>query len=91
MNREYAELSLEIGLFCGAADNFLGGTYFIDKVRLRRWDLTQELFESLKQEARTLGVPDEVLATIPAIVARHRDLWITLGMQLQDQVDRDTE
>lgn len=58
---DYDKLSLLTGYMCAAADTYLGGTYFQDKGRAKRWELTWEFYEELKQEALAKGVPESYL------------------------------
>lgn len=89
MTPEYAQLSLEIGMIVGAIDQHLGYPHFIERVREQAWTLTPEFLESVRADARALGVPegllwltDEQKANIPIL--------LSLGTMLQREVDGDT-
>jgi hypothetical protein len=86
MDRDYAELSLKVGMFAGAADNYLGGTLFLFRVREHRWDLTPEMLDGWKQEAVGLGVPAERLELTAQDKAKLPE-WVTAGMNMQRAVD----
>ena len=60
-NLRYARLSFRVGVFAGRADRFLGRPHFGTKARAVPWTLTPELLDEWRQEARALGVPEEVL------------------------------
>jgi hypothetical protein len=84
MDPAYAKLSLTVGMLCGAADAYLGGSHFITKGRALAWDLTPEVLTALRQEARDRGVPDAVLAVSPDEVSPQTMEELH---RLQDRID----
>lgn len=84
----YGELSLKVGQFCGAVDTYLGRPHFIVKGRAKAWELTPELFEEWKQEARALGVPDSVFAVTDT--EEEQEALVRHGLELQRQLDEKT-
>lgn len=86
MDAHYALLSLRTGIFCGAADRYLGQDYFLSKGRANAWDITEEILIKWKQEAIELGVPAERLE----LTTDEMDLFpqlISAGMALQHKLE----
>lgn len=87
MKEEYARLSLKVGLFCGRGDAFLGRDHFGSRLREKAWELTPELFKQLQEEARSMGIPDEVVAETAEDQATESSM-IRVGLEAQKLVDR---
>ena len=86
MERDYAELSLRVGLMCGAADRFLDSSYFGTKARQLRWELTPGVVEDLRQEILDMGVPETAITLAPEEEARIPAM-VSAGMEMQDHID----
>lgn len=61
MTREYAALSVRYGVLSGRIDGFLGTLGFQHTGRSASWNLSVEALDQMKEQARQLGVPQEVL------------------------------
>lgn len=88
MTREYAELSLRIGLLAGEADCWLNSTEFLGMFRKRQWTLTPEFLEEMRTEALRRGVPAAELELPPDIEEHMPEL---LELAMQTQAEHDTE
>lgn len=87
MEEDFARLSFKVGLFCGRADAFLGKMYFTSRARKVAWELTPERLEQWQEEARSMGVPDDVVAETPEDRTAEASL-IKAGLEAQRRVDR---
>ena len=85
--RDYALLSLQVGLFCGKVDSYLNQSLYTLKARAHAWRLTPELLKQWQAEARLLGVPDEIFAETSEDQSRMAAA-LDAGLAVQDQVDR---
>lgn len=68
-DKDANRLAFNIGMFCGACDDYLGRDYFGPMARDRAADntLTEAYFDVLRAEAQLLGVPEDLIAAIPKV------------------------
>ncbi len=94
MTKRQAILSLRIGLFCGRVDTFLKGNYFTTICRKKVDDFTEEFFLHLKEVARRLEVPDEVIEEQEEDKETVQELidngTLDALMEVQNQIDNRT-
>lgn len=88
MTLEYARLSLRFAFLCANADNWLGKAVFTVVARLMAWEFTEELLNSTRAKAISMGVPEGVLDLTPEQEQLvHDDVYLARLMDKQAEVD----